>query len=55
MILLSIVYCGGDWMQIKLKSGTWWWAVVFMIRLLFNFEHMYLRKEEKNRDYERKI
>lgn len=27
----------------------------FMIQLLFNFEHMYRRKNEKNRDYERKI
>ena len=27
----------------------------FMIQLLFIFEHMYWRKNEKNRDYERKI
>jgi len=26
-----------------------------MIQLLFIFEHMYRRKNEKNRDYERKI
>ena len=27
----------------------------FMIQLLFTFEHMYRRKNEKNKDYERKI
>ena len=55
-VLQSLLeYCGGDWIQIKLEFGTQWWGVVLMIQLSFIFEHMYLRKGEKNRDYERKI